>query len=200
MIERFNQFNEEKSEKWIKDAIKKPGSLRKSMKKKKGEKITNTEIDSELQALRGKDKNKSKKGIQGLSKRDLTKYRKLNLAKTLKGLKEHQETDNYMFFGNLQTIKRLVDEMLEMDPSQVDSMLSSGHNWAVDHIATSKDDIEEVFNFLAGHERTEDTYDIEIKPENIVTDENRKKEIEDKIWKGTIFDKSRVQNFDNFEE
>ena len=151
-IKSFDSFNEEKSEKWIQDAIKKPGSLRKSMKKKKGEKITNTEIDSELQALRGKDKDKSKKGIQGLSKRDLTKYRKLNLAKTLKGLKEHQETDNYMFFGNLQTIKRLVDEMLEMDPSQVDEMLSNGHNWAVDHIATSKDDIEEVFNFLAGHE------------------------------------------------
>jgi hypothetical protein len=39
-----------------------------------------------------------------------------------------------------------------MDESKVDEMLSNGHNWAVDHIATSKDDIEEVFNFLAGHD------------------------------------------------
>jgi len=67
-------------------------------------------------------------------------------------LKEHNETSNYMFFGNLKTIKRLVDEMLEMDEDKVDAMLSDGHNWAVDHIATSKDDIEEVFNFLAGHD------------------------------------------------
>ena len=66
-------------------------------------------------------------------------------------LKEHGETSNYMFFGNLKTIKRLVDEMLEMDESKVDAMLLNGHNWAVDHIATSKDDVEEVFNFLAGH-------------------------------------------------
>ncbi len=120
------------------------------MKKKEGEKISKTEIDSELQALKGKDKDPKKKGVQGLSKKDLSKYRKLNLAKTLKGLKEHQETQNYMFFGNLQTIKRLVDEMLEMDESELDNILKE-HNWALDHIATSKDDIEEVFNFLAGH-------------------------------------------------
>jgi hypothetical protein len=148
---------EKKGEKWIKDAIKKPGSLRKSMNKKEGEKISNNEIDSELQALRGKDKDPKKKGVQGLNKKDLNKYRKLNLAKTLKGLKEHQETNNYMFFGNLKTIKRLVDEMLEMDEAEVDAMLTNGHNWAVDHIATSKDDVEEVFNFLAGHDTpTED--------------------------------------------
>lgn len=59
-------------------------------------------------------------------------------------------TQNYMFFGNLKTIKRLVDEMLEMDEAEVDAMLTNGHNWALDHIATSKDDVEEVFNFLAG--------------------------------------------------
>jgi hypothetical protein len=70
-----------------------------------------------------------------------------------KSLKENcSETSNYMFFGNLKTIKRLVDEMLEMDEAKVDAMLSDGHNWAVDHIATSKDDVEEVFNFLAGHD------------------------------------------------
>jgi hypothetical protein len=160
-IKSFTSFNEEKSEKWIKDAIKNPGSLRKSLKKKKGEKISTTEIDSELQALRGKDKDPKKKGVQGLSKRDLSKYKKLNLAKTLKGLKEHQETQNYMFFGNLQTMKRLVDKMLEMDESKVDEILKE-HNWALDHIATSKDDVEEVFNFLAGHE-SEDVDDSEEK-------------------------------------
>ncbi len=147
-----NNMTTHESKKWIQGAIKKPGSLRKSMDKKEGEKLTKSEIDSELQALKGKDKDKSKKGVQGLSKKDLTKYRRLNLAKTLKGLKEHQETQNYMFFGNLQTIKRLIDEMLEMDESKIDAILTDGHGWALDHIATSKDDIEEVFNFLASHD------------------------------------------------
>jgi ATP-dependent Zn protease len=79
-------------------------------------------------------------------------------SKNLRGLKEHQEHENYMFFGNLKTIKRLVDEMLEMDESEVDSILSNGHGWATDHIATSKDDIEEVFNFLASHESPDHGY------------------------------------------
>lgn len=158
-ISSFSSFNEEKKDKWIQDAIKKPGSLRKSLNKKEGEKITKSEIDSELQALKSKDKDPKKKGVQGLKGKDLSKFRKLNLAKTLKGLKEHQETDNYMFFGNLKTIKRLVDEMLEMDESEVDAILSDGHNWALDHIATSKDDVEEVFNFLAGHNEPNNEFD-----------------------------------------
>ena len=66
------------------------------------------------------------------------------------------DIQNYMFFGNLKTIKRLVDKMLEMDEAEVDSMLTNGHNWALDHIATSKDDVEEVFNFLAGHDESEE--------------------------------------------
>ena len=155
-IKKFENFstNEGKKDKWIQDAIKKPGSLRKSLKKKEGEKITKAEIDSELQALKGKDKDPKKKGVQGLKGKDLSKFRKLNLARTLKSMKEHQETQNYMFFGNLQTMKRLIDKMLEMDESKIDEILKD-HNWALDHIATSKDDVEEVFNFLAGHEYPE---------------------------------------------
>ena len=60
----------------------------------------------------------------------------------------HHEVENYMFFGNLETIKRLAEIMLKMDPAKVDEVLKSGHSWAVDHVATSKDDIEEVANFL----------------------------------------------------
>jgi hypothetical protein len=150
--EENDEAYEAKSEKWIQDAIKRPGALRKKLGKKGEEKISSSEISKELSELKSKDKDKDKKGVQGLSKKDLTKFRQLNLAKTLKGLKEHQETQNYMFFGNLQTIKRLVDELLEMDESKIDAILSDGHNWALDHIATSKDDIEEVFNFLAGHD------------------------------------------------
>lgn len=164
-IKKFENFstNEGKKDKWIQDAIKKPGSLRKSLKKKEGEKITKAEIDSELQALKGKDKDPKKKGVQGLKGKDLSKFRKLNLARTLKSMKEHQETQNYMFFGNLQTMKRLIDEMLEMDESKIDEILKE-HNWALDHIATSKDDVEEVFNFLAGHNDPDNIIDSEERP------------------------------------
>jgi hypothetical protein len=35
-----------------------------------------------------------------------------------------------------------------MDKLMVDRILQDGHDWASDHISTSKDDIEEVANFL----------------------------------------------------
>jgi hypothetical protein len=205
-IQSFNTFNEEKSNKWIKDAIKKPGSLRKSLGKKEGEKISKNEIDSELQALRGKDKDPKKKGVQGLSKNDLAKYRKLNLAKTLKGLKEHQETQNYMFFGNLQTMKRLIDEMLEMDESKVDEILKE-HNWALDHIATSKDDVEEVFNFLAGHESSKSEHEDELiggpgasYPTHIHNDEPSHEETEGSLANKDLEDEMRnLKSFGDFE-
>ena len=58
------------------------------------------------------------------------------------------ELSEYMFFGNLKTMKSRIDEILQMDPAKVESMLKDGHAWAVDHISTSKDDIDEVADFL----------------------------------------------------
>lgn len=57
---------------------------------------------------------------------------------------------HYMFFSNLKAIKGMVEEMLAMDASQVDQMLDDGHDWASDHVSTSRDDVEEVYNWLAG--------------------------------------------------
>jgi hypothetical protein len=70
-------------------------------------------------------------------------------------VKEHGETQNYMFFGNLQTIKRLVDEMLKMDESKVDQILKE-HDWASDHISVATENLEQVFDFLAGNNQTEE--------------------------------------------
>lgn len=67
---------------------------------------------------------------------------------------DYEGTSNYMFFENLKTIKKSIDAMLQMDPNQVDKLLSAGHGWAVDHIATSKDDIEEVGAFIMNSMQT----------------------------------------------
>jgi hypothetical protein len=56
--------------------------------------------------------------------------------------------ENYMFFGNLQIIKRAVDALLEMDPQEIDEILNNGHDWAADHVTTSKDDLQEVADFF----------------------------------------------------
>ena len=71
---------------------------------------------------------------------------------------------NYMFFGNLKIIKKYVDAMLAMDANQVQEILSDGHDWAADHIATSKDDVQEVGDFLMNemqHSQEMDSYNIQ---------------------------------------
>lgn len=76
----------------------------------------------------------------------LKKLIREELSKTL--FEGRNAMENYMFFQNLQTINRATSEMLKMDPQYVDAILSDGHQWAVDHIATSADDVSEVHGFL----------------------------------------------------
>jgi hypothetical protein len=59
-----------------------------------------------------------------------------------------REMENYMFFQNLMTIKREIEHIMSLDQSKVDEILHNGHGWALDHVATSADDILEVSNFL----------------------------------------------------
>lgn len=61
---------------------------------------------------------------------------------------EEKELHNYMFFQHLMTIRDAIDDLIKMDRSTVDQILQDGHAWAVDHITTSVDDIEEVYHFL----------------------------------------------------
>ena len=68
---------------------------------------------------------------------------------------EH-ESNNYMFWSSLKTIQHASKELLEMDNNNVDALIADGHAWAVDHISTSADDMEEVYHFLAN---TLDAYD-----------------------------------------
>lgn len=58
------------------------------------------------------------------------------------------ENSRYMFFNNLKQMRRHIDEMLKMDEQGIFEILENGHDWAQDHITTSKDDIEEVYHFL----------------------------------------------------
>jgi predicted DNA-binding protein len=78
-----------------------------------------------------------------MKKSELQQLIKEEISKTL-----NENVSNYMFFQNLKTIRDAVDEMLSLDPMMVDMVLSNGHDWANDHISTSKDDIEDVRDFL----------------------------------------------------
>lgn len=71
------------------------------------------------------------------------------------GEQPSEKPKHYMFFSNLKVIKSMVEEMLSMDASQVDALLDDGHDWASDHISTSKDDVEEVHQWLKSNMESE---------------------------------------------
>jgi hypothetical protein len=76
------------------------------------------------------------------------KTAKEKITESLRGLDESREQQNYMFFQNVKTICDAAKAIMAMNKADVDKILSNGHDWASDHIATSKDDMEEVYNFL----------------------------------------------------
>jgi hypothetical protein len=90
---------------------------------------------------------------------------------------------HYMFFANLTSIKHYIEEILKMDPAAVDKYLKNGHDWAADHIATSKDDIQEVAdwirNEMEGEGSSEESGEEMIEPENIEVEVEETPEVED---------------------
>ena len=70
------------AEKWIKDAIKKPGALRKAMGVKKGETIPVSELKEKKAQLQ-----RAAEGDKKLSKDQRTMLQRVNLALTLRDMK-----------------------------------------------------------------------------------------------------------------
>lgn len=63
----------------------------------------------------------------------------------------HEDLQNYMFFSNLESIKRKCESILAMDFKAIDELLNAGgHDWAADHITVAKENIDQVENFLVG--------------------------------------------------
>ena len=63
-------------------------------------------------------------------------------AKIKKILKE--QSDRYMFFSNLEQMRRQCDMLLDLDHNMIEEILDNGHDWAQDHIAEAKNNMDQV--------------------------------------------------------
>lgn len=59
-----------------------------------------------------------------------------------------QKNERYMFFSNLEQIKRQADLLLRFDRDELEKILDNGHDWAQDHVAESKSFLDQVFDFI----------------------------------------------------
>ena len=76
-----------------------------------------------------------------------------------KVLREQEvESENYMFFSNLQQIARQCKMLLELDHEMIDKILLDGHDWADDHVTEAKVNMDQVFDFIMNEKRKMDQY------------------------------------------
>jgi hypothetical protein len=79
-----------------------------------------------------------------------------------------EESERYMFFSNLEQMRRQCGLLLDLDRNMVEDILSNGHDWAQDHIAEAKNNMDQVFDFLMNESKSGDMW----KSEEVMEDDN----------------------------
>jgi hypothetical protein len=116
--------------------------------------------DEDLAILRTK-----KRGIEEVTKKDILKGRGVELDEGSDcGCGEDKDDTRYMFFSNLEQMMRQARMLLQMDEDMLEDLLNNGHDWAADHIAEAKNNMDQVFDFIMGEmhgEGEDDSWDSE---------------------------------------
>jgi len=89
----------------------------------------------------------------------------------------HEErSSRYMFFSNLEQMRRQCDLLLDLDHGMIESVLENGHDWAQDHISEAKNNMDQVFDFLMNESKKDGMeLSMNIDDRDMVMMEGRKK-------------------------
>ena len=101
-----------------------------------------------------------------------------NLSKIINSvLREEDEkrSSRYMFFSNLEQMRRQCDLLLDMDHDMIEDILENGHDWAQDHISEAKNNMDQVFDFLMNESKEEGNYMSNVDNRDMMMAEGRKK-------------------------
>ena len=100
-----------------------------------------------------------------------------NLDRLIKKvLREEKKSSRYMFFSNLEQMRRQCDLLLDFDRSMVESILDNGHDWAQDHISEAKNNMDQVFDFMMNESKKDGMeLSMNIDDKDMVMMEGRKK-------------------------
>lgn len=91
------------------------------------------------------------------------KLEQLIRKKLREHLEENMEAENYMFFGNIEQMKRQCELLMKENHETIDEILKE-HDWAQDHIAEAKSLLDQVFDFLMNQTKGDN------KKNNVVAD------------------------------
>lgn len=96
----------------------------------------------------------------------------------VKQILKEEHSSRYMFFQNIEQMKRQCEILLEMNQDEITTILEDGHDWAQDHIAEAKNNMDQVFDFIMN----------EVKGEDIILDEAKKKNVptNKRLWNNAL--------------
>jgi len=77
------------------------------------------------------------------------------IRKVLLETHDEQHSSRYMFFSNLEQMRRQCDLLLDLDQNMIDEILENGHDWAQDHVSEAKNNMDQVFDFLMNQTNSE---------------------------------------------
>ena len=95
------------------------------------------------------------------------------IQKLVRKVLQEQKNERYMFFSNLEQMKRQCEMLLDLDESQIESILDNGHDWAQDHISEAKNNMDQVFDFLMNEINGGEEETMDVEPDSVM--EGRKK-------------------------
>jgi hypothetical protein len=107
-------------------------------------------------------------------------------------LKEENEdkSSRYMFFSNLQQMRRQCDLLLDLDQEMVESILDNGHDWAQDHISEAKNNMDQVFDFIMNESKKDGMeMSMSVDDKDMMMSEGRKKKnvaTNKKLWQQSL--------------
>jgi hypothetical protein len=119
------------------------------------------------------------------------KLNESNLNKLVRKVISEQKSERYMFFSNLEQIKKQCDLLLDLNHEEIEKILIDGHDWAQDHIAEAKNNVDQVFDFLMNEtKRYHKMNDEVVMKESNSTEitEKKKKNVatNQKLWKQSL--------------
>jgi hypothetical protein len=99
-----------------------------------------------------------------------------DITNLVKRVLNEQKSERYMFFSNLEQIRRQCDLLLDFDRSEVESILDNGHDWAQDHISEAKNNMDQVFDFMMNETTRDDMgSSMDMDDDDMMMSEGRKK-------------------------
>lgn len=87
-----------------------------------------------------------------------------------------EENERYMFFSNLEQMKRQIELLLDLDRGKIEHILDDGHDWAQDHVSEAKNSLDQVFDFIMN----------ETESENIQEAAKKNKPTNPELWKQSL--------------